>query len=531
MKRSTLLLVVIAVVGILTVASLVLVASDYNLTFLQEEYTASVSNLSPSDGETYVGHNPTFSFDVTTDCPHAKVRITFTNNRGFIDQVGWQGEEINGTGTYTRHIEYTPSGWGIDFPGEMYQWVIYIDDLTKPAAPDIYDSGWMTYYTGEKISNSPPVADADGEIHGTVGEKLYFDGSGCSDPDGINDIDYFGWQKDMDEATSSLYDDLKKQSGYVTYGEPGEYQVGLKVIDDNGFYSYDYTTAYISPQPDNEAPTAVCSHEGTINKLVGEDIYLNASASFDPDGEITKYEWDVDMDGDPEMTGVRQTVSYDHRMGYTVELTVTDDDDATDTDSFMVNVGTEYRQLTTSVEGGGSLSFDPYNASGLYPYNSFVVITANPNPGWVFDRWTGDIGTNTFVSTAASNPLSLKMDRDRDITAYFVENTTDTYTLTLTTSPSEGGTIQKSTNGPYTPGETVTLTATTESGYMFDHWSGDASGTSASVDVYMDSDKDITAHFVKGPPKWGVSPLWIAGGIVALLAASLIIFVWRKKHG
>jgi len=46
----------------------------------------------------------------------------------------------------------------------------------------------------------------------------------------------------------------------------------------------------------------------------------------------------------------------------------------------------------------------------------------------------------------------------------------------------------------------VALTATPSSNYVFDHWSGDASGTSASIIIAMDSDKNITAQFAATIP-------------------------------
>jgi plastocyanin len=47
----------------------------------------------------------------------------------------------------------------------------------------------------------------------------------------------------------------------------------------------------------------------------------------------------------------------------------------------------------------------------------------------------------------------------------------------------------------YISGTVVTATATPSWGYELDNWSGDASGTSTSVTVTMNSDKSITANF------------------------------------
>jgi len=49
----------------------------------------------------------------------------------------------------------------------------------------------------------------------------------------------------------------------------------------------------------------------------------------------------------------------------------------------------------------------------------------------------------------------------------------------------------------YTWGTNVTLTATPTTGWSFDHWSGDASGTANPITVNMTSDKDVTATFTQ----------------------------------
>jgi hypothetical protein len=77
-----------------------------------------------------------------------------------------------------------------------------------------------------------------------------------------------------------------------------------------------------------------------------------------------------------------------------------------------------------------------------------------------------------------------------------------TYVLSTTVSPSEAGSISPS-SGEYESGVEVKLTASPASGYSFDYWSGDASGTQSIITVTMDSDKDIVANFhssVVNPP-------------------------------
>jgi uncharacterized repeat protein (TIGR02543 family) len=52
----------------------------------------------------------------------------------------------------------------------------------------------------------------------------------------------------------------------------------------------------------------------------------------------------------------------------------------------------------------------------------------------------------------------------------------------------------------YEEGHAGTLTAGGVAGWAFSHWTGDVTGTSPSVDIIMDSDKTVTAHFEQIPP-------------------------------
>jgi len=68
------------------------------------------------------------------------------------------------------------------------------------------------------------------------------------------------------------------------------------------------------------------------------------------------------------------------------------------------------------------------------------------------------------------------------------------YTLITNINPSGAGSVSPS-GGEYESGLQITLTATPASGYTFDYWQGDASGSLATIIITMDSDKSITALF------------------------------------
>ena len=70
------------------------------------------------------------------------------------------------------------------------------------------------------------------------------------------------------------------------------------------------------------------------------------------------------------------------------------------------------------------------------------------------------------------------------------------YTLTTSANPIEGGDINPN-GGIVDEGTQISIVASPAAEYLFDKWSGAASGSSPSISVIMDSDKSVTANFIK----------------------------------
>jgi len=85
---------------------------------------------------------------------------------------------------------------------------------------------------------------------------------------------------------------------------------------------------HLFAQISSEPPVATFTYS-PLERQVNSSITFVASASYDPDGSIIKYSWDFG-DGN-KGTGMISHHSYPQYGTYTVTLTVTDNDGATNT--------------------------------------------------------------------------------------------------------------------------------------------------------------------------------------------------------
>jgi len=144
--------------------------------------------------------------------------------------------------------------------------------------------------------------------------------------------------------------------------------------------------------------------------------------------------------------------------------------------------------LTMAVSGSGSTT--PSAGPHTYDEDTVVPLTATPAAGWLFDHWSGSVSGST-------NPTSVTMTESKSARACFKQTTPPVSKCLLkiivagegSTSPCAGAHLLDS-------GSTVTVTATPAAGWAFDHWSGDLSGTETAVSVTINSQMQVTAHFV-----------------------------------
>ncbi len=129
----------------------------------------------------------------------------------------------------------------------------------------------------------------------------------------------------------------------------------------------------------------------------------------------------------------------------------------------------------------GSVTKSPDQTT--YTSGTVVTLTANPNTGYSFSSWSGDL-------TGSTNPTTITINANKAVTANFTQNQ---YTLTIS---STNGSVSKSSNqSTYTYNTSVTLTAVPNTGYSFTSWSGDLTGSTNPATIIIDANKSITVNF------------------------------------
>ncbi len=123
--------------------------------------------------------------------------------------------------------------------------------------------------------------------------------------------------------------------------------------------------------------------------------------------------------------------------------------------------------------------------AGIYEYGKSVSISANPNPGYYLENWTGaTLADSTALTT------TILIDQNHSLRANFSR-----VQPILSITHGLGGTV--SGGGSYDYDSNVSIIATPENGYYFLHWSGAqvANSSAATTTIHLTEDSNLTATF------------------------------------
>ena len=150
--------------------------------------------------------------------------------------------------------------------------------------------------------------------------------------------------------------------------------------------------------------------------------------------------------------------------------------------------------LSVVASEGGSVT----TTGGQYDENTTVSITAIPDQGFEFYGWTGTVLTG--------NSISVEVGSNQTVTANFIRSK---YTLTIATVG--GGSVDQQlvnsarSDKEYESGNTIRLTATPQSDFLFYDWQQQLDNVSQNsfenpLEVEMDQSKTVTATFQEKLP-------------------------------
>ena len=273
------------------------------------------------------------------------------------------------------------------------------------------------------------------------------------------------------------------------------------------------STAYVQATPD---PGYAFDHwEGDI--AGANELDSNLSLTMSQDRTVTavfvtaQYTLTILVVGSGHTSPVAG--SYGYVSGHTARITATADAGnyfnfwSGDTDGAQINDAnisftmTQDRTVTanfheaefflTIATSGTYGTTSPVPGSYGYKTGAIATIEAIGQNMWVFDHWTGDIGSADPTATT----IELAMTQDRSITAVFAL-TTASVTVIIngpgTTDPVAG-------EHPALPGSDFVVLAYPNAGARFTGWSGDTVSTRPVGHVAVTGDMTITANFETFP--------------------------------
>ena len=251
-------------------------------------------------------------------------------------------------------------------------------------------------------NQAPSVSAGDNQETTLPDNSVDLDGS--VDDDGLPEGSSLSteWSKKSGSGNVA-FGDASDVDTTATFSEAGTYTLTLTATDGTKDSSDDVTVEVnaesSNPPSDPDPPSPPGNQEPEANFAATQQdgtlsVQFNASSSDDPDGDIASYSWDFGDGSNVTPPGTIYTKTYSQAGTYTVTLTVTDNNGATDTETKDITVNS----VDSGVEAPVITSF-----------------TVTPNPAapnqdvtLAWELAGGDAASLTTVDT--------ENDADRDVT-------------------------------------------------------------------------------------------------------------------
>ncbi len=221
-----------------------------------------------------------------------------------------------------------------------------------------------------------------------------------------------------------------------TYSEPGTYTITLTVRNEAGSDTASRSVTITAPEPEN---VYLQISAGTGGNVTGGGYVVKGSSTQITATPDSGYEFAHWSDGNTQNP---RTVTVNSNMSLSATFEKTE-------------IPVEKHTLSLSAGYGGNVF-----GNGSYVHGSTAVISATPDSGYKFVKWSDG---NT------QNPRNVTVNFNMSLSATFEKVEDPIKSVTATITPGHGGATAGS--GTYTEGTTITISASPDTGYKFVKWS------------------------------------------------------------
>jgi PKD repeat protein len=338
-----------------------MVPGVYTVTLIVTDDDGASDSISQTIQIGPTNQSPTAAFGFSPTNPAVNAWVQFDGSAssdpdGSIASYLWNfGDGSTGTGTVAWHRFSSPG---------TYQVILTVQD--NDGATD------MTTQTVQVGStNLPPTAAFTfSPTNPAVNAWVQFDGSASSDADGS--VASYAWDfGDGSSGTGAV--------AWHRFTASGTYLVTLTVVDNDG--AQDATSQSVIVGTAQQPPVAAFTYSPT-SPTVGQPILLNGQSSYDADGTIVSYSWDLNGDGSDDLSGSIGQVTYQSTGTVLVRLTVVDNDGLSSSSTQPITVSSAGG---TPPSGGAPIGGTPPMGAtpGIFVWGSDSWhITVNSGFGW-----------------------------------------------------------------------------------------------------------------------------------------------------
>jgi len=272
--------------------------------------------------------------------------------------------------------------------------------------------------TPEPNESPDAIANAD-QLSGTAPLTVTLDAGESSDPDGT--IDEYRWSIEG-PTPSGPGEEITRQ-----FQTPGEYDIELTVIDDDGSEDTDDLT--VTVEDANNPPEAIAEASQTSGEAP-LTVDFDASESSDPDDDIAEYVWRFDDVSTPER-GEQVSHEFEDPGEYDVELFVRDQRGNSDSDTVTIDVSAPDNPPEAIAEASPT--------SGKVPLevDFDASESSDPDNDIARYRWEFDDGRGPRFGEEATRTFTDPGTYDVELTVTDERDNTDTDTVEIEVEANE----------------------------------------------------------------------------------------------